>query len=94
MRCAAKGWGALTVTDGGGASWDQRQRRRARVAAGLKRFQPVLDEARKRAVNESDTVAIATDLLGDLFGYDKYNEITSDHSIRSTFWHLASALEQ
>lgn len=61
----------------------------ARVASGLKRFQSVLEEARKRDVNESDTAIIVTDILCDVFGYDKYGEITSEHSVRSTFCDLA-----
>lgn len=65
----------------------------ARVAAALKKFQPILEEARKRDVNESDTVTIVTDLLHDLFGYDKYSEITSEHSIRSTFCDLAVRID-
>lgn len=65
----------------------------ARVAAGLKKFQPVLEEARKRDVNESDTVTIVTDILSEVFGYDKYSEITSEHSIRSTFCDIALKLD-
>jgi hypothetical protein len=52
-----------------------------RLIDGLKRFQPILASARTRALNEADTVVIVTDLLADLFGYDKYTEITrSPHS--------------
>lgn len=65
----------------------------SRVSAALKRFQPVLEDARKRDVNESDTVTIVTDLLSELFGYDKYSEITSEHAVRSTFCDLAIKLE-
>jgi len=32
-------------------------------------------------------------VLHDLFGYDKYSEITSEHSIRSTFCDLAIKLD-
>lgn len=64
----------------------------ARIAAGLKKFQGVLEEARKRDVNESDTVTIVTDILGEVLGYDKYSEITSEHSIRSTFCDIAIKL--
>lgn len=60
-----------------------------RIIAGIKRFQPILESARTRDVNESDTVVIVTDLLHDLFGYDKYSEITSEHAIRGTFCDLA-----
>jgi hypothetical protein len=60
-----------------------------RITAGLKRFQPILLAAKSRDVNESDTVVIITDLLQEVFGYDKYAEITSEHMIRSTFCDLA-----
>ena len=47
------------------------KRASARIVVGLKRFQPILTSAQSRDVNESDTVAIMTDLLDELFGYDK-----------------------
>lgn len=64
-----------------------------RIAGGLKRFQPILTSAKSRDVNESDTVVIVTDLLQEVFGYDKYTEITSEHMIRGTFCDLAVKLE-
>lgn len=64
-----------------------------RIAAGLKRFQPIMAAAKARDVNESDTVVIITDLLQEIFGYDKYSEITSEHMIRGTFCDLAIKLE-
>jgi predicted type IV restriction endonuclease len=64
-----------------------------RVAAALKKFQPILDEARKRDVNESDTVTLVVDILHELLGYDKYGEITSEHAIRGTYCDLAIKLE-
>lgn len=65
----------------------------ARVVAGLKKFQPILQSAKARDVNESDTVVVVTDLLHEVFGYDKYSEITSEHAIRSTFCDLAIKLD-
>jgi hypothetical protein len=65
----------------------------ARLHGGLKRFQPVLSSAKSRDVNESDTVNIVTDILQEIFGYDKYSEITSEHAIRGTFCDLAITLE-
>jgi hypothetical protein len=65
----------------------------ARIAAGLKRFQPILAAAKSRDVNESDTVVVVTDVLQEVFGYDKYSEITSEHSIRGTFCDLAIKLD-
>ena len=52
-------------------------------------FQRVLADAKDRDVNESDTVTIVTDLLADVFGYDKYSDITSEQAIRGTFCDLA-----
>lgn len=65
----------------------------SRIASGLKKFQPILTAAKARDVNESDTVVIIADLLQEVFGYDKYAEITSEHSIRGTFCDLAIKLD-
>lgn len=64
-----------------------------RIAAGLKKFQPILAAAKARDVNESDTVVIVTDVLQEIFGYDKYSEISSEHMIKSTFCDLAVKLD-
>jgi predicted type IV restriction endonuclease len=64
-----------------------------RLASGLKRFQPVLQSAKARDVNESDTSIIVTDILSDVFGFDKYAEITREHCIRGTFCDLAVKLQ-
>jgi len=60
-----------------------------RLVLGIKKFQPVLLSAKSRDVNESDTVMIVSDILSEVFGYDKYSEITSEFAIRSTFVDLA-----
>ena len=64
-----------------------------RIVAGIKRFQPILAAAKSRDVGESDTVTIVVDILSDVFGYDKYSEITSEHMIRGTFCDLATKIE-
>lgn len=64
-----------------------------RLSATLKRFQTILSSAKARDVNESDTVVIVTDLLAELFGFDKYSEITSEHAIRGTYCDLALKIE-
>ncbi len=64
-----------------------------RLASGLKRFQPILASAKSRDVNESDTSMIVTDILAELFGYDKYHEVTRELCIRGTFCDLATRLE-
>jgi predicted type IV restriction endonuclease len=65
----------------------------SRLISGIKRFQSILSSAKARDVNESDTVIIVTDMLSELFGYDKYAEITSEHAIRGTFCDLATKLD-
>ena len=64
-----------------------------RLAAGVKRFQPILSSAKSRDVNESDTSMIVTDLLGEIFGYDKYSEVTRELCIRGTFCDLATRID-
>jgi len=65
----------------------------ARLGAGLKRFQGILTTAKSRDVNESDTVIIIMDMLSEIFGYDKYSEVTSEHAIRGTFCDLAIKID-
>jgi hypothetical protein len=60
-----------------------------RFARVIPRFQKVLQAAKDRDVNESDTVSIVNDILGEVFGYDKYLEVTSELAIRGTFCDLA-----
>jgi hypothetical protein len=64
-----------------------------RIVSGIKRFQPILSSAKSRDVGESDTVTIIVDMLADVFGYDKYSEITSEYAIRGTYCDLAIKLE-
>lgn len=52
-------------------------------------FQRVLQGAKDRDINETDTVTIIKDVLAEVFGFDKYTEVTSEQSIRGTFCDLA-----
>jgi hypothetical protein len=64
-----------------------------RLVVALKRFQPILSSARSRDVNESDTSLIVTDILSDVFGYEKYSEVTRELCIRGTFCDLATRID-
>jgi hypothetical protein len=64
-----------------------------RLVAGIKRYQPVLAAAKSRDVGEADTVTIVKDMLADVFGYDKYSEVTSEFSIRGTYCDLATKID-
>ena len=60
-----------------------------RLTEGIKRFKPIVSKAKDKDVNESDTVAIIMDILSEVFGYDKYSEITSEFAIKKTYCDLA-----
>lgn len=64
-----------------------------RLVSGLKRYRPILEGAKSRDVGEADTVTIVKDMLADLFGYDKYTELTSEYAIRGTYCDLAIKLD-
>lgn len=64
-----------------------------RLATGIKRYQPILNSARSRDLGEADTVTIVKDMLADVFGYDKYSEVTSEYAIRSTYCDLAIKID-
>jgi hypothetical protein len=64
-----------------------------RLIAGIKRFQPILAAAKARDAGEADTVTIIKDMLGDVFGYDKYSEVTSEHAIKGTYCDLAIKID-
>ena len=64
-----------------------------RISAGIKKYQPILNAAKARDVGEADTVTIIKDILSEVFGYDKYSEITSEFSIRGTYCDLAIKLD-
>lgn len=64
-----------------------------RLVAGIKHYQPILSSAKSRDVGEADTVTIVKDMLADVFGYDKYSEVTSEFAIRGTFCDLATKID-
>lgn len=64
-----------------------------RLVQGIRRFQPVLAAARSRDVGEADTVTIIKDVLAEVFGYDKYADVTSEYSIRGTYCDLAIKID-
>jgi predicted type IV restriction endonuclease len=60
-----------------------------RLVAGLRRYQPIVRKLKERDISEADTVTVVKDMLSDIFGYDKYTELTSEQQIRGTFCDLA-----
>lgn len=64
-----------------------------RLTSDFGRFTKILEDAFKRDVNEADTVTIVKDILSDVFGFDKYSEITSEFAIRGTYVDLATTID-
>lgn len=60
-----------------------------RITSGLRRYQPIVRKLAERDISEADTVTVIKDILSDVFGYDKYAELTSEQQIRGTFCDLA-----
>lgn len=60
-----------------------------RAKSSIRKYQRVLEGARTRDVNESDTCVIVSDFLAEVLGWDKYSEVTTEFAIRSTFCDLA-----
>lgn len=64
-----------------------------RLTAGLRKYQPLVRKLAERDISEADTVTVCKDILSDVFGYDKYAELTSEQQIRGTFCDLAVKIE-
>lgn len=64
-----------------------------RFSNNLKAFQSVALSHKTRDVSEADTVTLVKDVLADVFGYDKYAELTSEQQIRGTFCDLAVKID-
>lgn len=60
-----------------------------RLVAGIKKYAQILDAAKARDVGEADTVTIIKDMLAEVFGYDKYSDLTSEFIIKGTYCDLA-----
>jgi hypothetical protein len=60
-----------------------------RINNGLKKLQPIVEAKKKQDINESDTVNLIRDILSEILGFDKYDDITTEHLIRGTYCDLA-----
>ncbi len=60
-----------------------------RLKESIPKFQMVLAAARDRDVNEADTVMVVADILEEVFGWDKYEDITREYAVQGTFIDLA-----
>jgi predicted type IV restriction endonuclease len=64
-----------------------------RFKSKLTTLQKILEQAKNRDINEADTVVIVSDVLTDLFGYDKYEDVTREYAIKNNFCDLAVKID-
>ncbi|VAW49552.1 hypothetical protein MNBD_GAMMA03-927 [hydrothermal vent metagenome] len=60
-----------------------------RLKTEIPKFQKILKHAQQRDINEADTVAIISDMLERVFGFDKYEDVTREFAIKNTYVDLA-----
>lgn len=51
----------------------------------LKKFITILGAAKQKDINESDTSNIVNDILGDVLGYDKFFDVTTEYKIKGQY---------
>lgn len=65
-----------------------------RIVAQIRKYQPILADAKNRDISESDTVLIIVDMLADILGYKRSIEITTEFAIKGTYVDLAVKVGQ
>lgn len=64
-----------------------------RFSDRIRHFQKIAEQQKAKDVSEADTVTVVKDILAEVFGYDKYQELTSEHQIKGTFCDLAIKID-
>ena len=60
-----------------------------RISEQLKRYQLSVKRLKDQDANEADTVILVADILSDLFGYDKRDNLTTEYAVRGRFVDIA-----
>lgn len=56
-----------------------------RIESIIGRYTDIVRRAEQAGFNEADTSAIAKDMLGEVFGYDKFFDVTSEYKIKGHY---------
>jgi hypothetical protein len=64
-----------------------------RVQLRLRPYKAITQNHRKKDVSEADTVTVVKDIMCEVFGYNKYEELTSEQQVRGTFCDLAIRID-
>lgn len=52
---------------------------------GVRKFKKIIELAKQKNLNESDTSNIINDMLGEVWGYDKYFDVTTEYKIKGQY---------
>lgn len=63
------------------------------LRSGVKKYKPLVCDAQARDVNEADTVTLVRDMLSEVFGFNRYSEVTGEYAINRTYCDLAMKIE-
>jgi len=66
-----------------GPAWEEKARERLRAA--IKRYSRPLADLASRDANEGDTRLLVTDFLCEGFGFDKYENLTTEYQVKGEF---------
>ena len=61
---------------------------------GIKKYRSLVAEQKAADVGEADTVMLVTEILSDVFGYDKLKEITAEYKIKGNRCDLATKIDE
>jgi ASC-1-like (ASCH) protein len=65
-----------------------------RLVDGIKTFKPLIEQQKAKDIAEADTVILVTEILADVFGYDKFKEITSEFAVKNKWCDLATKIDE
>jgi len=81
-----------TAAARGGPKWETEARERLKAA--MRKFSRPLADLVSRDANEGDTRLLVTDFLCDGFGFDKYNDLTTEYSVKGEFADYGVRIDQ
>ncbi len=63
-----------------------------RVSKNLRKYKRIAADQQRSDVSEADTVSLVKDVLANVLGYDKWQELTSEYQIKGTYCDIAVSI--
>jgi len=64
-----------------------------RIRDGIKKYRPILKNAKVKDINEANTVTIVFNMLADICDYDKFLDLTKECNIKGSYCDIAIKLD-